>query len=177
MSKLILSGVLAVSLCQGSFRYCQAASAKPQKSKSEIQVPCGNLFGVGPDAPIRELLNALERHPRANIFRVTWDSSATLGQDEVIALFNRKNQTLKLVYRDWWRVDMETYAKCSTSQDQWLFSGVTESALTQLGKKVIGADPNAPNGKASLGFYPWLTRFGCKVRHISHFSKSWHEKP
>ena len=149
------------------------ASPTGAARSAEVQVPCGNLFGVGPPSPLRNLCKALTKHPKSRFFRVTWDSTATLVNDSCTALYDRQRHTLKLVQRQSWHIDGEEYAEVKQSLDEWLFSRVDDAKLRRLNRR-HAEDYSGDN--ASLGHFPRLSGLGCPKRRLKHFASSRRQK-
>lgn len=155
-----------------------ASHAAPARSASsaEIQVPCGNLFGVGPPAPLRNLCNlckALLKHPKARLFRVTWDSSGSLVRDSCTALYDRRRRTLKLVQRGFMNAAGEESLEIKQSLDEWLFEWlflrVDDAGLRHLLRHLNRKYARNYDGEdASLGHFPRLSELGCPKRRLRH---------
>jgi hypothetical protein len=145
------------------------ASAAPSSffmHGNEVQVIGGNLFGNGPHFPTQQLAVALKRYPKNRVFRVTWDSSATLGRDRGIALYNRDAHTLKFVYSQNWQYDNEVNQVECNSEVVFLYSHVTDASLQKLAAQNAN---NYDGADAQLAFFPRLQKLGSKRRQLKHY--------
>ena len=138
----------------------------------EVFLNAGNLFSSGPNAPLEALVKVLSANKGALLFRVTWDSSATLFQDDAVLLYNRQNHTLKYYY---W-IDSIVSDKepgpvlREASSQTTLYRRVKDSTIRRLLAKYSQSDIGTDQ------IIPHLVSFGCKKQQLKTTSRRYHLK-
>lgn len=141
-----------------STSYSRIQAAPPQ----QVQLYVGELFAVGPNAPMKALSNALKRDEKASEFRVTWSDFSSASSCKATVLYNRKTHILKQYASGSHKMSDEP-EKWEGKQELYLYRRVNDQMIHRLAKK----NKDTSQYMDTDDFFSELTSLGSKKRQVS----------
>jgi len=129
---------------------------KPAAPQKEVQIVVPAYNGENGTEPMEKLLDALEKNPKNNLFRVTWEYSGYLHGTGT-ALYDRKQQTLKY----WYMAQTVEYRDV----ERCMVRHVTPEILQQVVKEKKGTSSTTDGALFDTLFKYGCEREGCEHRH------------
>ena len=109
------------------------------------------------NAPLEELVAALQHNPNVSQFKISWIAVVGGGNYKGVAVYNRARKTVNLYAYETFEETIYRYHR--------LYSKVGEAELVQVSQrhKIDTADDNGPS---VFCFFDDLTKYGCQQQKL-----------